>query len=266
MSLTSRRARFLSASPWGSRVLFSLMGVVALTFVVPSASGRSPFSSCYYDSWWGWGDYGWTEYSSVTCEADPWEYHDWPVWEDPPYEEPGGGGQGDQNPHGRDNDLNGWADCAWTVVDQHPDHHRGHNHTPCQVFGASNAIPACSWRGDPPGHRGVDFSAAVGDQVRAIGIGRVVEVGNTTANGNYVRIKHPDDGVSTYIHLKDYSVAVDDVVYPGSPIGSANCTGACSPKPSDPPGAPGSDGSHVHLQLKNASDVVIDPYSKLGNC
>lgn len=250
----SQRA-FLQGLGTTSIFVFAAMAL-AVVIAAPAASASS--DGCYYGAIWGWGPYGWQEEISVVC-ADPDEY-EWPAWEDPepePGEQGGGGDPGYPEPHGKDGNGDGYAACAWTVVDQN--HPRGHSHVACQVYGATGC-------GRSAPHAGVDFSAAHGDTVRSVIYGRVIQVDNSTKNGNYVRVQHPDGSVATSIHLNSYSVSVDDWVAPGSVIGTANCTGSCSPKPWNPPGPGGSDGSHVYLQIKDSAGNLIDPYSKLGSC
>jgi len=50
-------------------------------------------------------------------------------------------------------------------------------------------------------HLGTDYAAATGTQIRTVGDGVVVEAKFTSANGNYVKIKHNSTYTTQYLHM-----------------------------------------------------------------
>lgn len=147
------------------------------------------------------------------------------------------------DPNGVDLDHNGVADCEWTAVAS--THWRQPEHSECQLFGA----PAGTCGRDHD-HGGLDFSANEGDRVRSVMVGIVTEVGYSSANGNFIRIVHPNGTEATYIHLMESAYKnTYQWVYPGDTIGRAGCTGACVPP-----------NYHLHLQIKAPWGTTIDPH------
>lgn len=50
-------------------------------------------------------------------------------------------------------------------------------------------------------HLGTDYAAATGTEIRTVGDGTVVEARFTSANGNFVKIKHNDTYTTQYLHM-----------------------------------------------------------------
>lgn len=107
-------------------------------------------------------------------------------------------------------------------------------------------------------HNGIDVTSGAsnygrGAPIRSLGAGYVTFVGNTTANGQHVRVKQGDGKEATYIHLLDYQVALGQKVNVGQQLGRMNCTGNC--------GSTATRGqisnTHVHIQIKNLSNSVL---------
>jgi hypothetical protein len=107
-----------------------------------------------------------------------------------------------------------------------------------------------------PGHEGVDFVAPMGSKIFAVAPGTVKRVQATddgNAYGIHVRIQHVDGYETIYGHFKSAIVKLGDQVTAGQQIGFADSTG-------------NSQGSHLHLTLKHASETlgrypnhIVDP-------
>lgn len=107
-------------------------------------------------------------------------------------------------------------------------------------------------------HKGIDMVAYKSDfdYITAHSAGEVVGVrkdynktdSSGNSYGNYVKIKHANGYYTLYAHLKYNSVTVKvgDKVSQGQVIGYMGATGHCT-------------GAHVHFEVRNASDVRIDP-------
>ncbi len=105
------------------------------------------------------------------------------------------------------------------------------------------------WRTFNDGHRsqhlGYDVFAKVGTKVRAINRGTVTFVGETLLGGNVVFIGHGAGISSAYMHLKDATVALGDVVEQGAEIGHSGQTGRTT-------------GPHLHVAVR-VPGGFIDP-------
>ncbi|NXY96364.1 M23 family metallopeptidase [Streptomyces sp. BR123] len=101
-------------------------------------------------------------------------------------------------------------------------------------------------------HTGIDFHAASGTSVHAVGLGTVVEAGWGGAYGNNVVIKHADGTYTQYGHLSSLSVSVGQQVTPGQQIGLSGSTG-------------NSSGPHLHFEARTGASYGsdIDPISYL---
>ncbi len=85
-------------------------------------------------------------------------------------------------------------------------------------------------------HRGTDYAAPRGTPVYAAGDGRIVEVGYTRSNGNYVFIQHGEGFKTHYLHLNKKRVKRGDRVTQGQVIGTVGSTGAAT-------------GPHLHYEF-----------------
>lgn len=76
-------------------------------------------------------------------------------------------------------------------------------------------------------HHGVDYAAPAGTPVRAVADGTVIAKGYQGAAGNMVKIKHPGNLMSGYLHLRGYAkgLAVGKRVSQGEIIGYVGSTG-----------------------------------------
>ena len=74
-------------------------------------------------------------------------------------------------------------------------------------------------------HLGVDYAAPVGTPVRAVGSGMVAETGKDGANGRFVRLRHPRDYETMYLHLSRIAVKTGTHVGQGDVIGYVGSSG-----------------------------------------
>ncbi|CAL9424201.1 Glycyl-glycine endopeptidase ALE-1 [Streptomyces sp. enrichment culture] len=101
-------------------------------------------------------------------------------------------------------------------------------------------------------HTGVDFHAASGTSVHAVGSGTVVEAGWGGAYGNQVVIRMHDGTYTQYGHLSSIGVAVGQTVTPGQQIGLSGATGNVT-------------GPHLHFEARTGAEYGsdIDPVAYL---
>ncbi|WP_405793077.1 peptidoglycan DD-metalloendopeptidase family protein [Streptomyces sp. NBC_01506] len=101
-------------------------------------------------------------------------------------------------------------------------------------------------------HTGVDFSAASGTTVKAVGPGTVVSAGWSGSYGNEVVIKHDDGKYSQYAHLSSLTVSAGQSVGGGDQIGLSGSTG-------------NSTGPHLHFEIRTGPSYGsdIDPLAYL---
>lgn len=93
-------------------------------------------------------------------------------------------------------------------------------------------------------HKGTDYAAATGTQIKILQPGRI-EIADMNRDpdgwGALVQIKHPDGSITRYAHLSKISVQSGDAITAGTVIGE---TGGA---PGDP-GAGRSTGAHLHWE------------------
>ncbi|MEU1257994.1 M23 family metallopeptidase [Streptomyces chartreusis] len=101
-------------------------------------------------------------------------------------------------------------------------------------------------------HTGVDFHAASGTSVHAVGSGTVVEAGWGGAYGNNIVIKMNDGTYTQYGHLSSIGVSVGQTVTPGQQIGLSGATGNVT-------------GPHLHFEARTTPEYGsdIDPVAYL---
>ncbi|MFF6912290.1 peptidoglycan DD-metalloendopeptidase family protein [Streptomyces sp. NPDC012466] len=101
-------------------------------------------------------------------------------------------------------------------------------------------------------HTGVDFHAATGTSVHAVGAGTVVEAGWGGSYGNQVVIKMNDGTYTQYGHLSSIGVSVGQQVTPGQQIGLSGATGNVT-------------GPHLHFEARTSPEYGsdIDPVAYL---
>lgn len=76
-------------------------------------------------------------------------------------------------------------------------------------------------------HRGIDYAAAIGTPVQAVGDGIVVQVGRNGAAGKMVKIRHNSVYTSAYLHLSRYGKGIrkGKKVNQGQVVGYVGSTG-----------------------------------------
>jgi len=101
-------------------------------------------------------------------------------------------------------------------------------------------------------HTGIDFHAASGTSVHAVGSGTVVEAGWGGAYGNQIVIKMADGMYTMYGHLSSIGVSVGQTVTPGQQIGLSGATGNTT-------------GPHLHFEARTTSEYGsdVDPVAYL---
>lgn len=77
-------------------------------------------------------------------------------------------------------------------------------------------------------HLGTDYAAAVGTPILATANGNVIESSFTSANGNYVKIRHNSTYTTQYLHMKKQNVRKGQSVKQGDVIGWIGMTGNTS--------------------------------------
>ncbi|MFE4692588.1 M23 family metallopeptidase [Streptomyces sp. NPDC056749] len=94
-------------------------------------------------------------------------------------------------------------------------------------------------------HSGVDFQAASGSSVVAVGAGTVVEAGWGGAYGNNIVLKMKDGTYTQYGHLSSIGVSVGQSVGSGEQIGLSGSTG-------------NSTGPHLHFEARTTPEYGSD--------
>jgi murein DD-endopeptidase MepM/ murein hydrolase activator NlpD len=76
-------------------------------------------------------------------------------------------------------------------------------------------------------HLGTDYAAPTGTEIRSVGEGTVLEARYTSANGNYVKIKHNGTYTTQYLHMSKIGIGVSPGtrVRQGQIIGYVGSTG-----------------------------------------
>ncbi|MFJ9907579.1 M23 family metallopeptidase [Streptomyces sp. NPDC101152] len=101
-------------------------------------------------------------------------------------------------------------------------------------------------------HTGIDFHAATGTTVHAVGYGTVVQTGWGGAYGNQIVIKMNDGTYTQYGHLSSIGVSVGQQVATGQQIGLSGSTGNTT-------------GPHLHFEARTTPEYGsdIDPVAYL---
>ncbi|PBC95610.1 murein DD-endopeptidase MepM/ murein hydrolase activator NlpD [Streptomyces sp. Ag82_O1-15] len=94
-------------------------------------------------------------------------------------------------------------------------------------------------------HTGVDFHAASGTSVHAVGSGTVVTAGWGGAYGNQIVLKMHDGTYTMYGHLSSIGVSVGQTVTPGQQIGLSGATGNTT-------------GPHLHFEARTTAEYGSD--------
>ncbi|GGH12781.1 M23 family metallopeptidase [Paenibacillus segetis] len=94
-------------------------------------------------------------------------------------------------------------------------------------------------------HSGLDIGGQLGDPIYAAANGKVIDIGYSSARGNYVTISHPSGLQTNYLHMKKVTTTIGAEVKQGDTIGELGSTGR-------------STGPHLHIEVvKNGN--TIDP-------
>ncbi|MET8452736.1 M23 family metallopeptidase [Streptomyces sp. NPDC005209] len=103
-------------------------------------------------------------------------------------------------------------------------------------------------------HTGIDFHAASGTVVHAVGTGTVVSTGWGGSYGNQIVIRMADGMYTQYGHLSSIGVSVGQKVTPGQQIGLSGATGNVT-------------GPHLHFEARTTSEYGsdVDPVAYLRN-
>lgn len=99
-------------------------------------------------------------------------------------------------------------------------------------------------------HEGIDLACAQGTAVLAVEDGVVIAAKNGTSYGNYLRICHADDTVTTYAHLQYLYARAGEIVRKGQILGTVGQTGRAT-------------GAHLHFELCKHGETC-DPAPELG--
>ncbi|MER7040648.1 MULTISPECIES: M23 family metallopeptidase [Streptomyces] len=94
-------------------------------------------------------------------------------------------------------------------------------------------------------HSGVDFMAASGSSVVAVGAGTVIEAGWGGAYGNNIVLRMTDGTYTQYGHLSSIGVSVGQSVTSGQQIGLSGSTG-------------NSTGPHLHFEARTTPEYGSD--------
>ena len=99
-------------------------------------------------------------------------------------------------------------------------------------------------------HKGTDFCAPYGTPIKATSSGVIESTGYTSANGNFVKIKHNETYTTQYLHMSKINVVPGQNVMMGEVIGLVGSSGT-------------STGAHVCYRFwKNG--IQINPYDELN--
>ena len=94
-------------------------------------------------------------------------------------------------------------------------------------------------------HPGLDIATPTGSYIRASGAGRVMEVGQDSVYGKYVRIDHENGYETLYAHASETSVDLGEEVRKNEVIALSGSTGE-------------STGAHLHFEIWFEGETV-DP-------
>lgn len=95
-------------------------------------------------------------------------------------------------------------------------------------------------------HYGVDYAAPRGTPVLASASGRVVDARYKGANGNYVKLRHPNGYHTYYLHLSKILVKAGQSVSQGDRIGLVGSTGVAT-------------GPHLDYRILNDRGKWLNP-------
>lgn len=105
-------------------------------------------------------------------------------------------------------------------------------------------------------HAGLDFSCNIGENIKVVNDGVVVQVTHSNVGyGNYVIVEHTKDELSLYAHMSSLKVVTGESISQGDTVGFCGSTGS-------------STGPHLHLEhlteLTQPHQEKSDPRIILG--
>lgn len=100
------------------------------------------------------------------------------------------------------------------------------------------------------GHKGIDFSAPRGSNVKAVAAGIVTFSGIKNGYGNVVEITHLDGYKTIYAHNQENIVKAGDLVRVAQTIAKVGSSGRAT-------------GAHVHFEVQK-NNHVVDPYNYIS--
>lgn len=86
-------------------------------------------------------------------------------------------------------------------------------------------------------HQGLDYSAALGTEIRAANWGRVALAQKMYFEGGFIVIDHGESFFTLYMHLSEFLVKAGDAVEKGSPIAKSGASGRVT-------------GPHLHFAVR----------------
>lgn len=95
-------------------------------------------------------------------------------------------------------------------------------------------------------HAGIDIANIVGTPILAVMDGTVIDSGEASGYGNWIRILHEDGSISIYGHMETLDVVVGDFVHAGQKIAGMGNRGF-------------STGSHLHFEIHPQGNGAVDP-------
>lgn len=98
-------------------------------------------------------------------------------------------------------------------------------------------------------HKGVDFAAKEGDEVKAAAEGTVIFAGVQNGYGNLVILQHANGMTTRYAHLSEIGVGIGETITKGSVLGKVGMTGNAT-------------GPHLHFEIRE-NDIPVDPQKYL---
>ncbi|WP_307817857.1 M23 family metallopeptidase [Nocardia acididurans] len=100
-------------------------------------------------------------------------------------------------------------------------------------------------------HYGVDIADALGTPIHSVLGGTVIEAGQASGFGQWVRVQQDDGTIAVYGHVNEYFVQAGDRVNAGDVIATVGNRGQ-------------STGPHLHLEIWDQNHVKIDPVAWLA--
>lgn len=95
-------------------------------------------------------------------------------------------------------------------------------------------------------HYGIDIANGLGTEIRSVAKGTVIEAGEASGFGLWVRVQHEDGTITVYGHVNSITVNEGEKVDAGEQIATMGNRGF-------------STGTHLHFEVWNASGMKINP-------